>query len=396
VAVPVPSEKTNFQWGQLESTDFHQYMENLRAIGCPPETVRDLVIAEVNKMFAPRFTALASQMQRYENWRGGKRSLDGLRQQLQALQKEKRDLLLALLGIDRDPQERWANLTIDGMAELGRYAFLPADKEPQVREIMEKYKELEAGRRSGDLMGTPDSGKKLREERRAELAKVLTPEELYEMDVRDSNAADSVRSRFGGADLSEEEYRKLFALRKAYEDEQGAVADYSDPEKVRRRSEARKQLDENYKSTLGDERYAQIQKEQDASWRGLTSVAQQFNLPQSTVDQAYQYQQVASQQMSALLSDPSISSDKRPELMKQIQKELDDQLSALMGNGPYAQYKKSSPQFYLSSGGGDTVVLSGPGPVPIPAAPNGAIQQRIISTVDGSGQGQTRVTIQVP
>src|SRR5687767_1641565 len=52
---PMPS---SFHWSQLESSDFQQYMANLRGIGCPEETVRDLVLAEVNKLYAPKFAAL--------------------------------------------------------------------------------------------------------------------------------------------------------------------------------------------------------------------------------------------------------------------------------------------------------------------------------------------------
>ena len=35
----------SFRWSQLESSDYHQYMANLRGIGCPEETIRDLIIA---------------------------------------------------------------------------------------------------------------------------------------------------------------------------------------------------------------------------------------------------------------------------------------------------------------------------------------------------------------
>jgi hypothetical protein len=390
LAAPV-AHTTNFHWSRVESPDFQQYMTNLRAIGCPEETIRDLIVAEVNKLYAPRFAALTGQMRSYAYWKpAGKKNLEPLRSQLEALQQEKRDLLQTLLGIDRDPNEKWANLSVQEVAEMGRYAFLPADKEQQVRAIMEKYKSLEEGQRSSDLIGTPDSGKKLREQRRQELAQALTPEELHEFDLRDSNTADSVRNRFGAADLTEEEYRKLFALRKAYEDEQGAVPDYSDPEKIRRRGEARRQLDEAYKETLGEQRHAEIQKQQDPTWRGLTSAAQQYNLPQTTVDQAYQYQQLASQQVAALMSDPAVSSENRRAAMKLIQDEVERQLTGLIGADAYSQFRKTSPRFYYS-GGGDTMVSSGP--VPIGAPLLEGVQQRVITTVGDGGRSDTSITV---
>src|SRR3954462_879248 len=37
-----------FQWASVESPDYREYIANLRAIGCPEETIRDIVIADVN------------------------------------------------------------------------------------------------------------------------------------------------------------------------------------------------------------------------------------------------------------------------------------------------------------------------------------------------------------
>src|SRR5688572_2161136 len=67
VKAPIASSTTEkFDWSQLESTDFKTYMANLRAITCPEETIRDLIVADVNKLFAPRFAALAAETQKFQ------------------------------------------------------------------------------------------------------------------------------------------------------------------------------------------------------------------------------------------------------------------------------------------------------------------------------------------
>lgn len=48
VAAPV-----SFRWSQLESTNYLTYIANLRSIGCPEQTIRDLISAEVDSWFAP-------------------------------------------------------------------------------------------------------------------------------------------------------------------------------------------------------------------------------------------------------------------------------------------------------------------------------------------------------
>src|SRR5207244_2483089 len=43
-----------FHWSQVESTDYKQYIMNLRAVGCPESTIRDIILADINKLYAPR------------------------------------------------------------------------------------------------------------------------------------------------------------------------------------------------------------------------------------------------------------------------------------------------------------------------------------------------------
>src|SRR5258705_5916727 len=44
----------SFGWRMVESEDYKKYIANLRAIGCPEETIRDIIKADVNKLFASR------------------------------------------------------------------------------------------------------------------------------------------------------------------------------------------------------------------------------------------------------------------------------------------------------------------------------------------------------
>lgn len=42
-----------FQWSQLESTNFPSYVANLRGVGCPEQTLRDIIAAEVQALHSP-------------------------------------------------------------------------------------------------------------------------------------------------------------------------------------------------------------------------------------------------------------------------------------------------------------------------------------------------------
>ena len=45
------SEKPPFHWRQVESPDFTVYVQNLRAIGCPEATIRDIVKSELDEIY---------------------------------------------------------------------------------------------------------------------------------------------------------------------------------------------------------------------------------------------------------------------------------------------------------------------------------------------------------
>src|SRR5437763_954439 len=53
-------------WASIESTNYHTYILNLRGIGCPEETVRDIIITDISKLFAKRRAALRAQLQPYK------------------------------------------------------------------------------------------------------------------------------------------------------------------------------------------------------------------------------------------------------------------------------------------------------------------------------------------
>ena len=67
-------------WQMVESEDYKNYIANLRAIGCPEETIRDIIIADVNKLFAARQSQAAggAARQEFQFWKKGRTMFRGL------------------------------------------------------------------------------------------------------------------------------------------------------------------------------------------------------------------------------------------------------------------------------------------------------------------------------
>jgi hypothetical protein len=56
-----PAEAKPFQWSSLESTNYLTYIANLRGIGCPEQTIRDIITADVRSLHATQQRAVDSQ-----------------------------------------------------------------------------------------------------------------------------------------------------------------------------------------------------------------------------------------------------------------------------------------------------------------------------------------------
>ncbi|MDQ6631609.1 MAG: hypothetical protein M3Y82_07605 [Verrucomicrobiota bacterium] len=136
VLVAGPEKKID--WRMVESEDYKKYIENLRAIGCPEETIRDIIVADVNKLFESRKQALkVASTNKFEFWKSGNMfagMMDEERvKQNQELNKEKRALLKELLGIE--PEEKPDMATPKILESL--LDFLPSGKQTQVMELMQ-------------------------------------------------------------------------------------------------------------------------------------------------------------------------------------------------------------------------------------------------------------------
>src|SRR6188474_1966258 len=102
VTITVPS--TALDWRIVESEDYKKYIANLRAIGCPEETIRDIITADVNKLFEQRRSEVTGSTNKFQFWKTGTFFTDMFNEEKlnkhRELAKEKRDLLKELLGVD--------------------------------------------------------------------------------------------------------------------------------------------------------------------------------------------------------------------------------------------------------------------------------------------------------
>ena len=86
-------------WDQLESEDYRTYITRLRAINCPEQTIRDIIIAEINGLYSRR-RALEVLTADQQWWRTEPDSnvVAAAEEKSRILDEERRALLSRLLG----------------------------------------------------------------------------------------------------------------------------------------------------------------------------------------------------------------------------------------------------------------------------------------------------------
>jgi hypothetical protein len=101
-----PEPQKKFQWRQLESADYRAYIANLKAVGCPRQTIRDIITADVDSLYAARRQQLELQTQALDGHPLLKANAEqALGAKLQGLNNEESSVLAALLGSPPDPAQ---------------------------------------------------------------------------------------------------------------------------------------------------------------------------------------------------------------------------------------------------------------------------------------------------
>jgi hypothetical protein len=339
-------------WSMLESTNYATYLANLRAFGVPEETIHDIIITDIAKLYARRRAAVRAQMPPPPYWRTGDAWDDAashpeIQRQLRELDAEQSALVKELLGVDyqkeiarywsaEDPRER-------------QYGFLPPAKREQVAELLERFEQREQDFyvRTRGLMLEQDEAelRRLQQERDAELAKVLTPEELEEYQLRNSETAQALRSRLRGFQPSEEEFRQIFELQRSFDQTFNQPFD-NDSERDREireqaRQEAQQAFEDELKKTLGEKRFAEYQRAQDNDYRTLLSLTERFELSQDAAAKVYEMKVAAERQRQRVEADPHLSEDQRLAALLAVSRETQKQVAATLGPQVFKAYQRA-------------------------------------------------------
>ena len=309
-----------FSWDQIESDDYPTYIANLRAIDCPEQTIRDIIIADVNALYARRLaTEVLTPNQQW--WRADpdtnvvRAAFDGIRK----LEQERRTLLTSLLGMDwesRDlaslPRPTQPGILLDGPV-LGA---LPDSIKQSVQDINARSQArvqayLDAQRAAGRA---PDPAElaRLRAQTRQELASVLGPAPLEEFLLRYSQNATDMRNdlrQLKYFNATSDEFRAIFRATDPL-DNQIDLLSGDDPTAQSQRQSLLQQRDAAIKLALGPDRYRQYAMLHDPLYRNAYAQAQAAGTPDA-VDTLYQIAVASAQEQSQIQASTNLTAQQR-------------------------------------------------------------------------------------
>ena len=350
---PVRIVKTNilirprtFTWQEVETADYAVYVENLRALGMPETTIRDIIVADIDQIFIQRQRAEAAQ-QDMEWWRAGpsQEMQSNLLARAQEIEGERQALLAKLLGPDwaKDrPQNDELPLGLAGPV-LGT---LPDEVKASVQEIARRSRaRMKAYVAQTEALGQPLNPvevARLRDETRQQLAAVLPPAALEEFLLRYSENANQLRRELGGLNPTPEEFRAVFRAVDALDRELPLRAAANDANSQRARATLEAQRLTALRTALGPQRFAAYQALIDPAYRDALQVAEQVGGDRDTVLALYEISRASNETVNRIRTDASLSAVQRAQQLREAEAEQLRARAEVLG-GPVAESPAAVP-----------------------------------------------------
>jgi hypothetical protein len=321
----------------LAAGDLSGLVEKLRGAGLMPSEVRAVVQARLSAQYAPRRAALVAQQREVPYWKKGFLDDQKIAAGLRALAHDQAEMLRRVLG-----PEPLAPL--EEAALKHRYGNVPSEKLEPLRRIVADYTDLRAqihADANGTLLAVDrERLALLAQEERADLAKLLSPRELEEYDLRVSPTAARLRTQLAFFGASEAEFRMIFSLNREIE------AQVSAGRLDRRAAEYR--LTAQIKAALGSTRFAEYEAATDPKFLALGRLVERHALPLSTASDLLALQRDVMRQAAMLMEESSLTPTERNRKFTTLYQQASGKITTTLGEKGFQDYKAAHGQWLES------------------------------------------------
>lgn len=340
-------------WSTLAAEDPRTLVARLRAAGFPPGLVRAIVEAKVMETVERRAADLLGRLARAPYWRPlPSQPIFGdpaYREAVSAMWRERSRLLRDILGDDFFLHES-GNPTAQQRRMFGD---LPAGKIQRLQLINDDYDELAQqirNRTQGFVL--PEDREQLalvERERRADLAAVLSAEELADYDLRSSPVTSRLRTALTIVDASEAEFR---AIHEAYRKHDALLNPLGGPLPVvsgelnRQRDDAHRQINAELRAALGEARQAELARAMNRDYQSLLQFAARDHVPRENVVRAFDLREHAARESTRIMADTALTTAQKRAAFQQLTESIEADLAAALGPSTTASYLQSAMSWF--------------------------------------------------
>jgi len=354
---PVVSVKTQPRKPAAQNTSTHnlkyatteQLAQRLAAMEFPPDIIRFVIARRLfDEWINKKGSALGFRDPRY--WQASRllyapnaiaKSMEADREMNESLQK--------FLGVSHEM--RIFDFIIPGrekpLPEILRqkYGDMPDEKLRTISEIAGKYdkrntESMESAAKSGALRDDEEMKKQsmaMERQKRDEIAKLLTPAELFEYDIRTNSR--SLQKDTALFNVTEQEFRDMFAVWQKTND---SFDDTKIPPEFATQQERDDYRDAQYRQILGDERYADYLQSRNPAYEALNNIALNNNRPLSAVREVVSVQADITQRAAAIAADATLTHDDRAAQYNALAQEAQHRITQALGQRGYTAYRRNS------------------------------------------------------
>ncbi|HTZ20243.1 MAG TPA: hypothetical protein VMC06_05110 [Opitutaceae bacterium] len=329
-------------WSALQSDDLPTLVARLRAAGFPASLVRAIVTAQVDTRFNARMKALAREVENTPFWKPRPTNSFNNPKYFEEMSQANRDrskLLRELLGDDF-----FASSGVDPTtAQRRQFGDLSKSKIDLIQRINDDYAEmLSQVRAATNGITLPEDRAKmalLEREKHADLAAILTPQELEDYEMRNSPVTSRLRSAFSLMDATEDEFRIIYRIEQQFNDLNNPGYGVVSANTI---NSAETQIAAQLKAALGEARANEFLRAQNYEFQSLAQLAQRENLPIDAAVRAYDLRTSTSEESGRIFNDQSLTIDQKRAAMQTLAQNTRAQLIGTLGPTAGAAYASSA------------------------------------------------------
>lgn len=330
-------------WSALHSSDPAVLIARLRAAGFPAALIRALVAAEVQERYDVEIRRVRDPDPDTPFWKQpASYYLSGDRR-FEELNRLYRERTRALRDLFKDEFFASSETTA---AQRRQFGDLAPAKIDALQRIEDDYADMMAAVRAETrgilLPGDREKLALLQREKKADLAALLSPQEIENYELRASQTAHLLRSRLAGFEPTESEFRALYQAQLVLNEQfQGGftATDHQTRQELQDAHFAR------LRTALGEQRFADYIRETSSEFEQLTRLARRDQLPDGTARRAYDLRYGIAAESNQIFDHPALSTEAKREALRNLATTARTQIMATLGPAAGPEFVRIANQW---------------------------------------------------